>query len=101
MNTIVWTDCGLDYGPDYGPPKPRFCIDGPSLHRWELSIEEGEVTLGTDCRLCTDGLFAQFTSEEFEMHDTLYVSLAIHIENEGSDMAYPWVEITEIEVPQS
>jgi len=38
------------------PPKPLNCVDGWSSHEWQLSIEEGQPTLSTDCNLCEEGV---------------------------------------------
>lgn len=48
----MWTDTELELG----PPKPLACADGITSHVWQLEIEEGQITLTTDCTLCSDGL---------------------------------------------
>lgn len=81
----------VDYEPEYGPMRPRFCIEGPEAHDWMFSLEEGSITLVSGCNLCDHGLFEEWESEEFEMAP-IPVRLSVELEGQG-DMSYTWVEI--------
>ena len=78
--------------PAFGPPKPRFCLDGPETHDWMLSIEEGGPVLTSDCQLCTDGVPEEWDqANEIEMAP-IPVRLTIEVERSVDD-EWSWLSL--------
>jgi len=83
------------YEPELGPPKPHECLDGFLSHTWQMAIEEGQVSLFTDCHLCSEGIWHWVTSDELAL-DAIPVLLTPHVEGQGSDGVYTWIELTPV-----
>ena len=73
-----------------GPPKPYQCVAGAESHDWTLTIEEGNVTISTNCNLCDDGM-NEVPPEVFEM-DGLPVKIEWFHENQGDD-SYSYITL--------
>ena len=69
---------------EYGPPIPWRCLEGWGSHTWQLSIEEGRITLTTDCLICQRAV-SQEESELFEMHISVPVRLETFVEDQGDN----------------
>lgn len=85
--------------PELGPPKPLACDSGITSHIWQLEIEEGQITLTTDCTLCSDGI-NEVDREWFEGGP---FPVRMHIHTEAGQPCYgidPHVWIELIPVPR-
>lgn len=57
-----WVECEL-VEPEHGPP----CGVGPAGHKWTLTIEQGQVLLGSGCDECDDAVLGPVGIEVLEM----------------------------------
>lgn len=79
--------------PMHGPEKPLQCAAGMKSHRWQLSLEESQPTLITDCRLCNDGI-DDLISEQYTVEmNQIEVSVEFIVEHYGDDVT-TWIQVT-------
>lgn len=86
------TETGEPMGPH---PRQWMCsCEGPIAERpHRLSIVEGRVSL--TCATCDLHLpYEDWWGEEAVEMEPIPVRLVVHVENEGSDAVYCWLEVT-------
>ena len=90
MNVIRFEN----YTPKLGPPCPMACPDGWESHTWNMTIEEGQVGMSTDCPICDRGVAGGADAIGIDHHEwemeAIPVRITGHVENEHSDSVYVW-----------
>lgn len=93
--TVLQDDGSMAASP-LGPPKPPCCVGGWDSHEWKLAIEEGQVTLYVDCKLCHDGIDEWNAASDLGLFQMEPIPVQLKIEHDPGNPPYgidPYVRV--------